>query len=195
MKLFSNLSLIILSGGQGRRMGGINKGLMPYKNQLMIDHILDQLGSIFDDIVLVTNSSFDAFKQRCTKYPQLQIISDEFSGYQGPLAGIHSGLQYTKHQYSFIVPCDAPGPYQPIFEALYPHLYFQYDVIFPNDGQRDQPLFSLVHKNLITDLENALNTQQLAVTKFFNQTRHYKVNLNSIKSCFRNLNTPEDTIS
>ncbi len=193
MEPFSNSSLIILSGGQGRRMGGINKGLMPYKGQLMIDHILEQVAPLFNDIVLVTNSAFEVFEQRSVEYPQLQVVSDKFTGYQGPLAGIHSGLHHTQHQYSFLVPCDAPGPYLPIFEQLYPHLSFQYDVILPNDGQRDQPLFSLVHKNLISALEEALKTRQLAVTKFIHQMKYCQVDLSACKSCFRNFNTPKDT--
>lgn len=195
MTTITNLSLIILSGGQGRRMGGVNKGIMRYKGQLMIDRILEQVSPLFNDIVLVTNSQFELFEQRCLNHPQLQIISDQYDGFKGPLAGIHSGLQQTKHQYSFLLPCDAPGPYNCILQKLQPHLNFHHDVIIPHDGERLQPLFSIVHKNLINPLDYALKTEDLSVLKFFNTMNALSVNMTDCQHCFKNLNTPKDTES
>ncbi|WP_029406576.1 molybdenum cofactor guanylyltransferase [Thiomicrorhabdus sp. Milos-T2] len=187
LKMF-NASLIILAGGRGSRLGGVNKGLMLFNNQCMIDRILSRVQSEFDDIIVVTNTHLDEYRLR----KNIRVISDEYSDYRGPLAGIHAGLLDARHQCAFILPCDAPGPIQEIFPELKKQMNLSLDLIIPHDGERLQPLFSLVHKNLLPGLQIALADEQYKVSQFFLEQRHKVVSVPQLKPVFQNVNTPSD---
>ena len=96
---------IILAGGEARRMGGNDKGLIPYVNQPLIAHVIHHLAPQVEQLLINANRNIERYQQ--FGYP---VISDSLSGYQGPLAGMLAGMQMATTDYILTAPCDSPSP-------------------------------------------------------------------------------------
>ena len=84
-------SLIILAGGKNSRFGGKNKAFIQIENKTIIQRIIDNVGYIFSEIIIVTNSPEDF-----SGYKQNRIITDIYKN-KGPLAGLHAALTISAH--------------------------------------------------------------------------------------------------
>ena len=95
------ISGIVLAGGLGRRMGGVDKGLQPLRGKAMVEHVLARLAPQVDDIVINANQNLE-------RYGALghRVVSDRVGGFAGPLAGLHAGLEAISHPLAVTVPCD-----------------------------------------------------------------------------------------
>src|SRR5216117_4434312 len=99
----SQVSGIVLAGGQGRRMGSVDKGLQLLHGKPMVQWVLERFAPQVDEIIVNANQNvqrYAAFGHR--------VVSDEVSGFAGPLAGLHAGLKAAMHPLVATVPCDSP---------------------------------------------------------------------------------------
>src|SRR3990170_8636218 len=94
------MNSIVLAGGQSRRMGR-DKAFLPVGEKFMLQHIIDCLRPISDDIIVVTNHAWKVDGLRVQAVPD---IVQEW----GPLGGILSGLMASSSQYNLVVACDMP---------------------------------------------------------------------------------------
>ena len=85
---------VILAGGRSSRMGGGDKCLLPLGDRPLIDHILDTVTPQTSDILINTNSDPAPF----LKYGQ-PVLPDAISGFQGPLAGILTGMLWSRQRH------------------------------------------------------------------------------------------------
>ena len=99
----SNITGLILAGGQARRMGGVDKGLLDFKNQAMILHVINRLSPQVETLLINANREIEAYERF-----GLHVISDQIRDFAGPLAGLHAGMQATKTEFVLSVPCDSP---------------------------------------------------------------------------------------
>ncbi|HVC50001.1 MAG TPA: NTP transferase domain-containing protein, partial [Burkholderiales bacterium] len=76
------ISGLILAGGQGRRMGGTDKGLVSFHQEPFIAHVLRRLAPQVDEILINANQNLETYQS--FGYP---VISDAIRGFAGPLAG------------------------------------------------------------------------------------------------------------
>src|SRR4051794_6346321 len=99
----SAVSGIVLAGGQGRRMGGVDKGLQPLRGKPMVEWVLERLSPQVGEIIINAN-------QNAATYARFghRVVGDEVSGFAGPLAGLHAGLKASRHAMAVTVPCDSP---------------------------------------------------------------------------------------
>ncbi len=91
---------ILLAGGQSSRMG-FDKQFLTLDNKQLVQGIIRELTSIFDDLIIVTNRP-EAYEA----YPY-KIVEDELLGF-GPLSGIHAGLKNSSSLYNYVIACDMP---------------------------------------------------------------------------------------
>lgn len=98
-----SISGVILAGGQSRRMGGVDKGLLDFLGKPMISHVIQRLGPQVDEILINANREIERYQ--AFGHP---VIADDIMGYAGPLAGLHKGMRMAKHPYVLMVPCDSP---------------------------------------------------------------------------------------
>ena len=94
---------IILAGGQGRRMGGVDKGLQPLKGRPMAAWAIERLAPQVDEILLNANQNLEAYARL-----GYRVVPDSLGGFAGPLAGLHAGLQAASQPLVVTVPCDSP---------------------------------------------------------------------------------------
>jgi len=98
--MYNDVTAIILSGGKSTRMGG-NKSLLLLDGKTVIEHVFDNMQSIFSNVILITNQAEEY------RFLGIEMFEDVFK-YQGPLAGIHSGLYHSTTEKNFIISCDLP---------------------------------------------------------------------------------------
>src|SRR5947209_8495270 len=92
-------SLLILAGGNSRRMGR-DKAALPAGSLSLVEHIARRLGPVVDEVLLST-------ARRNADGPALPVVIDRYPG-MGPLAGMHAGFLAANHPLVWVVACDLP---------------------------------------------------------------------------------------
>jgi len=144
---------IILAGGEGKRVGGIDKGLIEYRNKALIEHVIDAITPQIDDLVISANRNIERYKNYTQK-----VISDNSEQYLGPLAGISAALAHCAYDRVLVVPCDTPFlPTDIIAKFLSrradSHLYIA------ESKNKLQPIM-LIHKKLQGSIKRALDENE-----------------------------------
>ena len=143
---------IILAGGLGRRMGGVDKGLQPLHGKAMVEHVLERLRPQVSEIVINANQNLDrygAFGHR--------VVSDAIGGFAGPLAGLHAGLQAITQPLAVTVPCDSPFLPTDLVARLRAQLGDN-DLAVAKTGDQAHPVFALVRQSVAGNLETFLSS-------------------------------------
>ena len=100
---------VILAGGQARRMGGGDKGLLTLGSKRILDFVIDRLRPQADPIVLNANGPADRFSDL-----GLKVVPDTIPGFRGPLAGVLAGLELARDQgQEWILTVAADTPFFP----------------------------------------------------------------------------------
>jgi molybdenum cofactor guanylyltransferase len=97
---------LILAGGRGSRMGGIDKGLQNFRGlPLALQTLMRlQLQSLpLQDILINANRNLSAYESL-----GVPVWPDSIDGYAGPLAGFLTGLERCETPLLLTVPCDTP---------------------------------------------------------------------------------------
>lgn len=100
-----DITALILAGGRGARMGGIDKGLQPFNGMPLAWHALNRLrqGAGVAQIMLSANRNLADYASL-----GLPVWPDDLADYAGPLAGFLTGLAHCDTPYLLTVPCDVP---------------------------------------------------------------------------------------
>ncbi|MEG1488193.1 molybdenum cofactor guanylyltransferase [Acinetobacter sp.] len=101
--IYPDTDLVILAGGQARRMNGLNKLLQKFDDQIQLIKIYQQLKS---DVAQVWINSHrdDSIYQKMI--PNIQCYQDDEHGFLGPLMGMKSAWSHVQADYVLFVPCD-----------------------------------------------------------------------------------------
>ncbi len=178
---------VILAGGKARRFGGKQKPLVHLKGLTLLEHQLQALEKLFDDILLITNHpdsyrSFGGFKTHH------DIMVDK-----GPLGGIHSAMHHAGSSHVFTVAGDMPFLQKTAISKLM-QLSQQHPrhAVIPYAKQGPEPLFAVYPVAVKEQLEYWLRTKNdLSVKSFLNQIPvHYWQT--DVSTPFININTPEE---
>lgn len=100
-----NITALILAGGRGSRMGGVDKGLQNFNGLPLALHTLNQLqmGAGVGQIMINANRNLAAYESF-----GVAVWPDGLADYPGPLAGFLTGLERCETPYLLTVPCDTP---------------------------------------------------------------------------------------
>jgi molybdopterin-guanine dinucleotide biosynthesis protein A len=186
------LSAVVLAGGRNSRMGGLDKGRIPFRGVPLALRAVRLLAGIFEEVVLVTNSA--------EGYPGLPagvlLTGDLFPG-RGPLAGIHAGLARSSRQAAFCVACDMPFLSAGLIRRMAGRFReLDCDLLLPRVGAEVEPLHALYHRRLLAAMERLLSDGQgNSVRRLFPEARTEYLELPDtaeVRRAFTNLNTPED---
>ena len=94
---------VILAGGLGRRMGGVDKGLQNLNGRPLVQWVLDRLTPQVDTVLISAN-------QNLLRYGEFgcPVVPDRIPDFSGPLAGLHAALSQSTSPLLATVPCDSP---------------------------------------------------------------------------------------
>jgi molybdopterin-guanine dinucleotide biosynthesis protein A len=101
--VYPDTDLVILAGGQARRMNGINKLLQKFDDQIQLIKIHQQLKSHVAQ-VWINSHRDDSIYQKMI--PSIHCYQDDESGFLGPLMGMKSAWSHVQADYVLFVPCD-----------------------------------------------------------------------------------------
>ena len=149
MSASPRISALLLAGGQGRRVGGADKGLLAYRGAPVSAHLSALLRSVADELLISCNRNADQYRQWAD-----QLVTDNSTDYPGPLAGILSGLRQARGEQLLVLPCDMPLIDQPLLERLISQADPDRPVFF-RTGEQPQPLPCLIPRGLLPALEYA----------------------------------------
>jgi len=181
-----SVSGIILAGGLGRRMGGVDKGLQVLRGKPMIEHVIARLAPQVDEIVINANQNLEryaAFGHR--------VVSDRIGGFAGPLAGLHAGLGAASHPLAVTVPCDSPFLPSDLVARLRQHLGSN-DLAVAKTGDQPHPVFALVRLSVTENLHAFLAGGGRKIDAWYAALRVVEVQFDDEADAFRNINTLDE---
>lgn len=180
-------TLIILAGGEGKRMG-TPKHLLSTSQGTLIERLYDRLGPLFVETIVV-GRGLTAYREG------IRTVEDLYPA-RSPLVGIYSGLSASRTDLAFVLACDMPF----VKPELVRHLLataVDLDVAVPVVGGYFEPLCAAYRKSSISVIEQALQRGILRVTCIYEHLRVSAMPEDEVRrvdpdlSSFVNLNTPE----
>jgi len=182
------VTAVILAGGRGRRMGGADKGLIPWRGRPLVDHLIDALTPQVVEVIINANRNRSEYARR--GWP---VVADTLSGFPGPLAGILAAMTAARTPLLLTVPCDAPRVPPDLAVRLFHALNSaEAEVAVAHDGRRLQAAHALMRTALRDDLERMLAGGERRLTDWLESRRLVTVDFSDHPLAFLNLNRPED---
>jgi molybdopterin-guanine dinucleotide biosynthesis protein A len=182
----SGVSGIVLAGGQGRRMGGVDKGLQPLRGRPMIEWVLERLAPQVSEVILNANQNLE----RYAKYGH-RVVRDEVGGFAGPLAGLHAGLKAAAQPLVVTVPCDSPFLPGDLVSRLRNSLQ-QNQLAVAKTGEQPHPVFALMKREVRESLEAFLAQGGRKIDAWYAALKVIEVPFDDEAEGFRNINTLEE---
>ena len=176
---------IIMAGGRSRRMGQ-DKSMLPIRDKPMIKHIIDQLRSHFNQIIISSN---DVSKY---SFPDVEVVPDRLAG-RGPLMGIACALRASADDLNFVMACDIPEVDISLMKRLLREAG-DVDAVVPRTGQgRCEPLFAVYKKSALAAVEAALLSGNNRIIDALSGCRVKYIDLSETGARqLKNLNTMDD---
>ena len=149
---------LVLAGGQGRRMGGVDKGLQNYHGMPLALHALLRLSTQVGQVLINANRNLAAYESM-----GVPVWPDAMSDYPGPLAGILVGMEHCETPYLATVPCDSPQFPVDLVSRLAEGLVAQdAEIAMAATREADgsiqvQPVFCLIRTDLLESLVGYLH--------------------------------------
>ena len=186
--LNSDITAVILAGGQGRRMGGQDKGLIEFDGRLIIEILIERLRAQHLDILINANRNQTTYQTY--GYP---VISDELKDFQGPLAGFATAMATVTTDFILTLPCDSPVLADNFSERfIEAHNRNGAAVCVAHDGERLQPVYALINSGLLHDLKQFLESGDRKIDRWYAKYDYEIVDFSDDITMFENINTPED---
>lgn len=158
---------LILSGGAGSRLGGINKGLVLIEGKPLAQWVYDALRPQVDEIYISANEDIEEYRKISTN-----ILQDDARFYRdGPLAGIHSLQSVVQDQDIVqVVTCDLPLlPVNLVTEQLKQLEKENLDAVYPKDNEREHYGVVMLKAKNIEKIEALLLQKQRRIRDFLAQ--------------------------
>ena len=177
---------LVLAGGQGRRMGGVDKGLQLLHGKPMVAAVLARLAPQVDEIIINANQNLHAYERFGHR-----VVPDAIGGFAGPLAGLHACLGEANHDLVLTVPCDSPFLPLDLLKRLSKELSDN-DLAVAKTGDQAHPVFSLVRVSVLDHLSKFLSTGGRKIDAWYATLEVIEVPFDDEAEAFRNINTREE---
>ncbi|MEX0638293.1 MAG: molybdenum cofactor guanylyltransferase MobA [Burkholderiales bacterium] len=180
------VSGIVLAGGQGRRMGGVDKGLVHLRGKPLVAWVLERLAPQVGEIVINANQNLEAYAAFGHR-----VVPDDVGGFAGPLAGLHAGLAAVAHELAVTVPCDSPFLPADLVARLRAALGAN-ELAVAKTGDQPHPVFSLVRRSVHAHLGAFLAGGGRKIDAWYASLKVVEVPFDDEADAFRNINTREE---
>ncbi len=187
-----NINAILLAGGQSSRFGS-DKALVSFAGMKLIEYIYNSLDQNFKNVIVVGSKDEYSFLKGA------EIREDIYQN-KGPLAGIYTGLYFSKSSYNFICGCDMPFLNSHYFNFLKEEIrkYPKKEIIVPKYNNHLEPLAAVYQRSLITKIKDEILADNLKIKSFYSKSTKEIINEKSLnrnfdlEKLFFNLNYPKD---
>jgi molybdenum cofactor guanylyltransferase len=179
---------VILAGGQGSRMGGVDKGLQPFRGRPMVAHVIERLAPQVAEILINANRNAEAYGGF-----GYRVIADEIEGFAGPLAGFERGLAHASRELVVTAPCDSPFLPADLVPRLHGALQAaSAQLAVAKTGDQAHPVFSLMRRDVHESLRAFLGSGQRKIDKWYAGLAVVEVAFDDEPGAFLNINTREE---
>ena len=187
----TDITAVILAGGQGRRMGGQDKGLLEFNGRPLVEILIESLQQQQLSILINANRN-----QTLYETYGLPVISDQLDDYQGPLAGFAAAMATVDTRFILTLPCDGP-----LLADDYAQRFIDCQarhgapIVVASDGQRLQPVHALIAVELLASLQQFLDSGDRKIDRWYAEHDFVQADFSDCAGMFRNINTPQDQAS
>ena len=179
---------VILAGGRGRRMGGVDKGLRTLRGRPMVAWVIERFAPQVDTVLINANQNLDAYAGFGHT-----VIRDEIEGFAGPLAGLQCGLRAARHSLVATVPCDSPFLPADLIIRLNTALQIgNTQLAVARTGDQPHPVFCLCRHDVLPHLTQFLVNGGRKIDAWYATLRVSEVAFDDEAAAFSNINTPEE---
>ncbi len=179
---------LILAGGKGSRMGGVDKGLQSFRGRRLVDHVYERLAPQVGGVIINANQNHDEYRSF-----GVRVVSDAIGDFAGPLAGLHAGLSVSKRPFLASVPCDSPFLPEDLVERLYQRLDDAgAEIAVAKTGDQPHPVFSLMRRGVLDHLADFLKEGGRKIDAWYATLTVVEVIFDDEAEAFSNINTREE---
>jgi molybdenum cofactor guanylyltransferase len=152
----------ILAGGKSSRFG-TDKGLVLFKGKPLIEHVIEQLNQVCDELFIISN-------QPGYEYLNLPVYKDIIPD-AGPLGGLHSALLNSSNTHCLLVACDMPFINQPLLGKLFN--FSNYEAVIPVCNGYVEPLCGVYQQSVLNIITQQLESGEFKMTDAIDRMSHY----------------------
>jgi molybdopterin-guanine dinucleotide biosynthesis protein A len=179
---------VVLAGGRARRMGGVDKGLVPLLGKPMVEHVVHALRPQVGRLLINANRNRDNYAAL-----GLPVVPDMVGEYFGPLAGMASAMQVADTRFILTAPCDSPLIADDLAQRLYDALaQEQGEVSVAHDGNRMHPVFALLSCHLLPSLRRYLEAGERKIDRWFERHKLAIAYFRDRPETFLNVNSEDE---
>lgn len=181
------LTGVVLAGGRGQRMGGVDKGLALLRGRPLVAHVVERLLPQVDAVLINANRNLEAYAR--LGYP---VAPDAEADFAGPLAGLRAALTHSVSPWVLTVPCDAPFFPVDLVDKLRASLVGRHaGVAVARTAERVHPVFCLASRDVLAGLDAYLAAGGRRFGAWLAEVRAIEVGFGDT-AAFANLNTLDD---
>ena len=179
---------LVLAGGQGSRMGGVDKGLQPFRGKPMVAHVIERFAPQVDELLINANRNPEAYAGFGHR-----VIADEIEGFAGPLAGFERGLAQATGDLVVTVPCDSPFLPTDLVQRLRSELEKRNaQLAVAKTGDQAHPVFCLMRRSVHASLRDFLARGERKIDRWYSSLEVVEVPFDDEADAFLNINTREE---
>ncbi|HSO83080.1 molybdenum cofactor guanylyltransferase MobA [Thiocapsa sp.] len=184
----NDITGVILAGGRGSRMGGVDKGLAELAGRPLIEWVLDALAPQVGALLINANRHREIYAGY-----GVPVIADSDPGFKGPLAGMLSAMREARTDWILTVPCDGPLLPSDLVSRLIAALASS-DAPLATviEGERIHPVYALVPVSLEKMLAADLAAGTRKVADWVTRHRPALADFSNQPRAFANINSAED---
>ncbi|WP_073214664.1 molybdenum cofactor guanylyltransferase MobA [Massilia sp. CF038] len=184
---------LILAGGRGSRMGHVDKGLQPFRGEPMVAHAMRKLAAQTGSLAINANQNPDQYAQF-----GVPVWADDLQGFEGPLAGLETGLRRCATPLLVTAPCDSPFLPDDLVQRLHQAMTGQgadlalAETLEPDDDGaarvQPHPVFALMRTSVLPHLSAYLAEGGRRMDGWYPRIKVARVRF-ADADAFRNINT------
>jgi len=179
---------LILAGGRGTRMGHVDKGLQNFRGVPMALHVMMRLQPQVGELMINANQNLSPYESF-----GVPVWPDEMQGFEGPLAGMQTGLIHCMTEYMVTAPCDSPFLPTDLVARLAQGLQdadanLAVAVTGAGDKRQAHPVFCLMKASLMQHLTDYLRGGGRKIDAWYASLKTAEVHFED-EAAFRNINT------
>jgi len=179
---------LVLAGGQGRRMGGVDKGLVLLDGRPLVAHVLERLAPQVADVLINANQNLERYAGF-----GMPVVPDAVGGFAGPLAGLHAGLARATRELVVTVPCDSPFlPNDLVARLAAAQAAHDAQLAVAKTFDQPHPVFALVKRGVLPHLAAFLEAGGRKIDAWYATLNVIEVPFDDEAEAFRNINTADE---
>jgi len=162
------LTVFILCGGKSSRMKS-EKGLVLFQEKPFIEHIIQAILPITDQIKLITASKeYDYLEYE--KIPDLVLD-------KGPLGGIYTALSHSDTEFNLILSCDIPLISTELLQELISKHTKEAEITVFSSESKTHPLIGIYSKSIVSTIKEAIEANELKMMDLLAKLPHQIINI------------------